>query len=81
MKISLTTGGYVILDSGFCVLKGLIWLRKKGIFDYAVIKKRRYWPSVVPGKDIEDHFGEVQVKNTDAIQGTVYDVIYNLWGI
>ena len=35
------TGRYILLDSGFCVLKGLIQLRKKGIFAYAVITKRR----------------------------------------
>ena len=48
-KSYFTTGRYVIIDSGFCVLKGLIKLRKKGIFSCAVIKKRRYWPSMVPG--------------------------------
>ena len=32
-------GRYVILDSGFCVLKGLIELKKHGVFDCALIKK------------------------------------------
>jgi hypothetical protein len=32
-------GFVVILDSGFCVLKGIIELRKKGVFAAAVIKK------------------------------------------
>ena len=27
----------------------------------AVIKKRRYRPPTVPGKDTEDHFGEVEM--------------------
>ena len=39
MKSYFFTGGYVILDSGFCVLKWLIQLRKKGVFSCAVIKK------------------------------------------
>ena len=30
---------------------------------------------------MEDHFLEVEVGNTYALQGTVYDVIYNLWGM
>ena len=81
MKIYFSTGRYVILDSGFYVLKGLIQLRDKGIFSCAVIKKRRYWPSMVPGKDMEDHFGEVEVGETYAIHGTVDDAIYNLWGM
>ena len=33
---------------------------------------------MVPGKDMEDHFGKVVVGETDAIQVTVDDVIYNL---
>ena len=39
MKIYFSTGRYLILDSGFCVLKGLIHLRKQGIFSCAIIKK------------------------------------------
>ena len=34
---------------------------------------------MVPGKDLEDHFGVVEVGDTDFIEGTVYDFIYNLW--
>ena len=75
MKIYFATDRYVIIDSGFCVLKGLIHLRKKGIFACAVIKKRIYWPYMVPGKYMEDHFGEVELGETYAIQGTVDDVI------
>ena len=33
---------------------------------------------MVPGKEMEDHFGGVEVGETDAMQGTVDDVIYNL---
>ena len=75
MKSYFATGSYVILDYGFCVLKGLIQLRKKGIFAYAIIKKRRYWPSIM-----EDNFGSMEVGETDAIQGIVDGDIYNLWG-
>jgi hypothetical protein len=35
-----TTGRYVVLDSGFCVLRALIELKKVGLFACAVIKKR-----------------------------------------
>ena len=50
MKIYFSTGRYLILDSGFCVLKGLIQLNKKVVSECAEIKNRRYWPSMVPGK-------------------------------
>ena len=36
------TSKAVILDSRFCVLQGLVKLRKKGVFAAALIKKRRY---------------------------------------
>ena len=81
IKSYFDTIRYVIIYYGFCVLKGFIQLRKKGVFVCALIKKRIYWPSVVLGKDMEDNFGEVEVGETDDIQGTVDDVIYNLWGI
>ena len=81
MKGYFSTGMYVVLGSGLCVLKWFIQLRNKGFFTCAVIKKRRYWPSMVPGKDMEDHFVEVGMCETDAIQVTVDDIIYNLWRI
>ena len=61
MKSYFATVMYVILDSGFCVLKGLIQLRKMGVFACAVTKKRRYQTYLVPGKDTEDNFGDVGV--------------------
>ena len=78
MNNCFTTGTYVIIDSGFYVLKVLIQLINKGLFDCAITKRRRYWTSMVPGKDTEDRFEEVEVGETDAIQGTVDDIIYNL---
>ena len=74
-KSYFATGMYVILDSGLYVLKGLIQLRKKFVFACAIIKKIRYWPSVVPGKDMDDHYREVEVGETDSIQETVDDII------
>ena len=50
-------------------------MRTEVIFACAVINKRKYWPSMVLGKNMEDHFGEVEVGDTDSTQGTVDDVI------
>ena len=61
MKSYFSTSRYVIIYLSFFVLKWLIQFRKRGIFACAVIKKRRYWPSMVPRKDIADNFGEVEV--------------------
>ncbi len=76
-----TSCGYVVLDSGFCVLKGIVELRKKGIFAGALIKKRRFWPAMVPGKAIDLHFEGKAVGECDAISGKLDSVKYLLWGM
>ena len=55
------TSKIVILASGFCVLKGIVELRKKGVFDSAIIKKRRYWPKFIKVNDVEAHFADCEV--------------------
>ena len=47
------SGRIVILDIVFCVLEGLIELRKMGIYANALIKKLRHWPNHVPGDLID----------------------------
>ena len=39
LKTIFYSGCYVVLDSGFCVLKTLIALKKKGVFAATLIKK------------------------------------------
>ena len=75
------TGKVVILDSGFCVLQGLIELRKVGVFGSALIKKRRYWPKHVPGAEIDDHFKDKEIGERDSLQGTLDGVSYDLFGM
>ena len=52
MRRYFDTGGYVILDYDFYVLKGLLQLNNKRGFFCAVINKRRYWLYVVPSKEM-----------------------------
>jgi hypothetical protein len=40
MKPIWNTGKVIVLDSGFCILKGIIELKKKGLYAAALIKKR-----------------------------------------
>ena len=42
MSVQWSTGMSVIMDSGFCVLKGPLEMRKRGVYGSALIKKRRY---------------------------------------
>ena len=61
------SGKVVIMDSGFCVLQGIVELKKKGVYATALIKKRRYWPKYVPGDSIIQHFQEKDVGQYNSI--------------
>lgn len=60
------TGKYVVMDSGFCVLQGLLEMLKKGVFGHAQIKKRRYWPKWIKGDEVNEHFENKEVGQSDA---------------
>jgi hypothetical protein len=77
------TARYIVLDSGFCALKGIIELRKNGLFGCALIKKRRYWPAGVPVDAMQQFFDAdgVDVGDNHAIVGTMDGLAYNLWGM
>ena len=50
------TGKAVVMDRIFCVLKGLLEMRKRGVCVNASIKKIRYWPWGVHGDGINKYF-------------------------
>ena len=50
-----------MLDRNFCVLYGLIELRKVDVFTGALIKKRRYWSNHIKGDMIDTYFQEKEV--------------------
>lgn len=68
------TSKVVVLDSGFCVLQGIVELRRKGVFSGALIKKRRYWPKHVRGDDIAKHFEDKEIGAVDCWNGK-YDEV------
>ena len=75
------TGRVVILDSGFCVLQGLIELRKRGVYASAVIKKRRYWPKHVPGKAMDDKLNNSDIGTVECLHGQLDNVNYNMYAM
>jgi Transposase IS4 len=76
------TAKVVVLDSGFCVLKGLIELKKKGTLAAALIKKRRYWPKYIPAGDkIIKHFKNKEVGYVDALPGMLDNVPFHVFGM
>ena len=68
------------MNSDLCVTKGLVELRKKGVFGAALIKKRRYWPENIKGDEIDAHFSSKEVGNVDAVKqvedGAAYHVFF-----
>ncbi|KAL7578819.1 hypothetical protein ACA910_016040 [Epithemia clementina (nom. ined.)] len=74
-------GLLVILDSGFCVLKGIIELRKKGVFASALIKKRRYWPKYIRGEEIRAHFDGKDVGATDSWRGELDNTPFHIYAM
>ena len=81
LKSYFGAGKYVILDSAVGVLEALVELKQQGIYSCALIKKRCFWPSGVPGNAIDDHMAVKEVGEIDAIQGTEGAVTYKLWAM
>ena len=75
------SGKLVVLDSGFCVLQGLVELKKLGVFAHALIKKRQYWPKHVKGDDIIQHFANKEVGSADALRGQLDVVPVYIYGM
>jgi Transposase IS4 len=73
------TAKMVVLDSGFCVLKGIIELKKRGVFAALLIKKRCYWPKYVAGNMIKAHFDNIEVGEGDALAGTMEEVPFHIY--
>ena len=75
------SGRVVILDSGFCVLKGIVELYKKGVYAGAVIKKRRYWPKHVPGDAIDHHMNSKNIGDAGSLVGKLDGVDYTIFAM
>jgi hypothetical protein len=72
LKSYFYTENYVVLDSSFCVLKGIIKLWEMGLFACTLIKKRQSQPLGVPRDAMQVRFDwpGVNVGDVDAILRT-----------
>ena len=68
-------------DSGFCVTEGMTALHARGVYGQFLIKKRRYWPTLVPGTAMDTWFQEKNVGDVDAIQRINNGTPYFIWGV
>jgi hypothetical protein len=73
------SGMCLVLDSGFCVLKALIELRKVGIYAASVIKKRRYWPKYIDGDNIIAHFADKDIGSFDVLPGKLDNIPFGVF--
>ena len=69
----------VVLDSSFCVLKGIVELKKRGVYASALIKKRCYWPKHIKVDDIKSHFDGKDVGDCDAWKGQMDEVDFHVY--
>ena len=70
-----------IMDSGFCVTKGLVKLWKKGVFGAELIKKCIYWPANIKGDAIDAHFSSKEVVNVDAVKQVEDGMAYHVFSM
>ena len=74
-------GMVVILDSGFCVLRGIIELKKRGVYASTLIKKRKYWPKHIKGAEIKAHFDGKDVGDCDSWKGMMEEVPFHVYAM
>ena len=74
-------GKIVILDSEFCILKGIMDLFKKGTHSLVLIMKYHYWPKEISEKAIDERIVEKLIGATDTISRKLEGSNYNLFMI
>ena len=62
-------GKAMITDSGFCVLRGILETRKRGIYGSVLIKKRHFWPRGVHGDGTNEYFSIKNINDVGCISG------------
>ena len=67
------SGKTVVLDSGFCVVKGITNIEDKGVYASSMIKKRRYRTKVFPGDLIDNQFEDKEVGDVEMIETRTED--------
>ena len=68
-----STGKAAVVDSGFCVANGIVALAAKRLYAGTLIKKRQYWPKIVPGDLIDRKFANKEVGGVDMLEAATED--------
>ena len=64
-------GKCVVIDSGFCVSKGITALLDFGVYAAALIKKQKYWPKGLPVDSIDKYFSDKYVTHVDMLEAII----------
>ena len=72
-------GNMVFLDSRFCVLKGIMELKKDGV--HASAKKQKYGPKYIKGEVIKQHFEGKQVGDCNSWKGNMDEVPFHFYAM
>ena len=67
------TGKALILDSLFCVTKGITEIEAKCVYVRDLTKKRHYWPKGVSGDFIDTHFQGKEVGDVGMLEAINQD--------
>ena len=71
----------MILESGLCVLHGIVELKKWGVYASTLIKQRKYRPKYIKGDAIKQHFDKKAVGDCDSWKGTMEEVPFHVYGM
>ena len=63
-----STGKCVVLESGFCLSKGITALLEFGVYASALTRKRKYRPKGITGDAIDEYFSDKDVNHVDMLE-------------
>ena len=69
----------MIMDSVFCVLGGILKMRKRGYYGSTLIKKRRYWPRGIHGDEINEYFSTKNIGDVGCLSGEWDETEFNIF--
>ena len=60
-----------MMDSVFCVSRGIVELERKRMYGASLIKNKKYWPKGVHGDAIDDHFEDKDLNHCDMLEASI----------
>ena len=69
----------MVLNSGFCVLNGIVELKMHVAYGSALIRKHKYWPKYIKGELIKEHFNNKPVRDCNPWKGSMDEVNFHVY--